>query len=112
MGFPVPDDEPPASEQDTGPKQLSGSTRSYTQAEIDDQFIRPNWFPDQHKTPPSIILKSIKPSVQTCGSCYLMLGLGHPESANLAGFPLAYLQRQRADFKSNDGKDSPLHQRS
>jgi cytochrome c553 len=41
-----------------------------------------------------------------------MSGLGHPESANLAGLPFAYLQRQMADFKRDDRKDPPLHSAS
>jgi cytochrome c553 len=107
--FPVPDAKLPAIEEDGKPRQLPGSTRSYTQEQIDDQFNPPDWYPNEHKTPPSIILKGIKPNVQACGSCHLMSGLGHPESANLAGLPFAYLQRQMADFKSNDRKDPPLH---
>ena len=35
-----------------------------------------------------------------CASCHLGSGLGHPESANLAGVSAAYLMRQLADFKN------------
>ena len=35
-----------------------------------------------------------------CGSCHLMSGTGHPESADLAGMPLSYLTQQMMDFKS------------
>jgi cytochrome c553 len=110
--FPVPDEKQPVIEDDKKPKQLAGSSRSYTQEQIDDQFAPPDWFPEQHAQPPSIILKGIKPAIQACGSCHLMSGLGHPESAYLAGLPFAYLQRQMADFKSGDRKDPPLHQAS
>jgi cytochrome c553 len=110
--FPVPDEKQPTIDQDTQPKHLSGSSRSYTQEQIDDQFAPPDWFPEGHGPVPSIILKGSKPSVQACGSCHLMSGLGHPESAYLAGLPFAYLQRQMADFKNEDRKDPPLHKAS
>jgi cytochrome c553 len=31
-----------------------------------------------------------------CGSCHLMSGQGHPESADIAGMPAEYLIRQMA----------------
>jgi len=110
--FPVPDENLPPAEPDTSLKTLPGSKKSYTQEQIDDQFNPPDWFPNEHGPVPSIILKGIKPSVQGCGSCHLMSGLGHPESALLAGLPAAYLERQMADFRSGDRKDPPLHQAS
>src|SRR5712692_1050694 len=110
--FPVPDENLPPAEHDTSLKKLPGSMKSFTQEQIDDQFNPPDWFPNERGPVPSIILKGIKPAVQGCGSCHLMSGLGHPESANLAGLPAAYLERQMADFKSGDRKDPPLHQAS
>ncbi len=38
--------------------------------------------------------------MMACGSCHLMSGQGHPESADLAGMPVAYLVRQMNYFKS------------
>jgi len=107
--FPVPDKIPPPAEHDTAPKQLAGSTKSYTQEQIDDQFNPPDWFPQEHPTPPQIVVSGIKPSVQACGSCHLMSGNGHPESASLAGLPVSYLMRQMADFKSGERKDPAAH---
>src|SRR5258708_40094232 len=42
--YPIPDKAPPSAE-DAGPKKIPGSARSYTQAQIDDQFNPPDWFP-------------------------------------------------------------------
>ncbi len=42
---------------------------------------------------------------QACGSCHLMSGMGHPESATLAGLPVSYMIRQMEDFKNNLRKD-------
>jgi len=100
--YPVPD-PPPPSTADAGPKTLPGSTKSYTQAQIDDQFKPPDWYPQEHGPLPRVVETGIQ--AQACGSCHLMSGLGHPESASLAGLPVAYMIRQMEDFKNNLRKD-------
>jgi cytochrome c553 len=107
--YPVPDPAP-TSANDVTPKKIPGSTKSYTQAQIDDQFNPPDWFPDEHGPLPSVVQKGIQ--AQACGSCHLMSGLGHPESATLAGLPVAYMLRQMADFKSGVRKDPMIHEPS
>jgi cytochrome c553 len=106
--YPVPEPPPPAAPPSNAPKKtLPGSTRSYTQAQIDDQFAPPDWFPDSHGPLPRVILSGIQ--AQACGSCHLMSGMGHPESAQLAGLPVNYFLRQMADFKSGDRKDPKVY---
>jgi cytochrome c553 len=106
--YPMPDPNPAAT-ADNGPKTLPGSTKSYTQAQIDDQFKPPDWFPNEHGPLPRVVETGIQ--AQACGSCHLMSGLGHPESANLAGLPVEYMIRQMEDFKHNLRKDpEPLAQ--
>jgi len=95
---------------DTGPKTLPGSTKSYTQAQIDDQFKPPDWFPQEHGPLPRVVETGIQ--AQACGSCHLMSGLGHPESASLAGLPVAYMVRQMEDFKNNLRKDPEAYSQS
>jgi len=107
--YPVPD-KAPASKAEPGPKQLPGSKKAYTQAQIDDQFAPPDWYPEEHGALPSIVAKGIQ--AQACGSCHLMSGLGHPESADLAGQPYEYLVRQMNDFKAGLRKDAPIHEAS
>src|ERR1041385_6034806 len=107
FAYPVPDKTPPPGKDDGKPKQLQGSSKSYTQAQIDDQFNPPDWFPNEHGPLPSILQKGIQ--VQACGSCHLMSGHGHPESATLAGLPVEYMMRQMADFKSGARKDPMVY---
>jgi cytochrome c553 len=83
-------------------KQVPGSERAYTQAQIDDAFNPPDWFPDEHPTMPPIVARGEKPAVRACALCHLPSGDGHPESSNLAGLPVSYLMRQLAAFKSGD----------
>ena len=40
-----------------------------------------------------------------CGSCHLMSGQGHPEAADIAGLPAAYLIRQMSYYKAGTRQD-------
>ena len=108
--YPIPDKNPPTATQDKGQKKLPGSTRSYTQTQIDDQFNPPDWYPEEHGPLPRVVKTGIQ--AQACGSCHLMSGHGHPESATLAGLPVEYMLRQMADFKAGLRKDPPMHEAS
>jgi cytochrome c553 len=101
--FPVVNGALPAEE--AVPKSVPGSSKSYTPAQIDDLLNPPDWFPDQHGPAPAIVQKGHGAAL-ACGSCHLMSGLGHPESADVAGFTTGYVVQQMADFKSGVRKDS------
>ena len=108
--YPVPDTNPPPAGDAKEIKRLPGSTKSYTQAQIDDQLNPPDWFPQEHAALPDIVEHGFQ--VQACGSCHLMSGQGHPESATLAGLPVAYMMRQMEDFKSGARKDPMVYEPS
>jgi cytochrome c553 len=108
--YPVPDPPPAAGAASAPPKQIPGSSKAYTQAQIDDQFNPPDWFPDEHAPLPNVVQKGVQ--AQACGSCHLMSGMGHPESATLAGLPVAYMMRQMEDFKNGLRKDPKIHEQS
>ena len=82
-----------------GPKTLAGSDKTYTPEEIDNLLAPPDWQPNDHPPAPSIVTKGHMGAL-ACGSCHLMSGIGHPESADLAGMPATYLTQQMMDFKS------------
>ena len=84
-------------------KQVAGSAKQYTQAQIDDGFNPPDWFPDEHPPMPEIVATGRKPA-RACALCHLPTGDGHPESSSLAGLPAAYLVRQMAEFKNGGRK--------
>ena len=90
--------------QDPAPKMLPGSTQEYTQEQIDDLLNPPDWYPDQHPTPPAIVVKG-HGGAMACGACHLMSGLGHPESSDLTGLTAPYIVQQMIDFKSGARKD-------
>ena len=86
-------------------KQAPGSERQYTQAQIDDPFNPPDWFPNEHPPMPEIVARGgSKPAGRACAQCHLPSGDGHPESSSLAGLPAAYIVRQMAAFKKGERK--------
>ena len=85
-------------------KQMPGSDKQYTQAQIDDPFNAPDWYPDDHPAMPTIVAHGIKPAVQACARCHLPSGDGHPESSSVAGLPVAYTIRQMAAFRNGERK--------
>lgn len=95
--FPVIGGSLPAESPD--PKTIPGSTKKYTPKEIDDLTFPPDWLPDAHPPAPEVVQKG-RPGVLACGSCHLMSGLGHPESADVTGYTAAYVVQQMNDFRS------------
>jgi cytochrome c553 len=100
--FPVQAGTLPA--EAAGPKTVPGSTKQYTPPQIDDLLNPPDWFPDEHKPGPGIVVKG-RGGALACGSCHLMSGLGHPESADLTGYTADYIVQQMLDFKTGVRRD-------
>jgi cytochrome c553 len=96
---------PPRPHDNVVPKSLPGSTKQYTQAQIDDLFNPPDWYPDEHRPMPRIVSHGgPRPAAPACASCHLTSGNGHPESSDLAGLPVNYIIRQIAAFKNGERK--------
>jgi cytochrome c553 len=102
--YPVPDKEQPAPDTKTL-HQLPGSALSLTAPQIDDLLNPPDWFPNEHAKAPQIVVHGTAPNALACGSCHLMNGQGHPESAQLAGLSANYIVRQMEYFKSGVRKE-------
>jgi cytochrome c553 len=100
--FPVADAVQPPPQDEDRPKRLPGSTKSYTQKQIDDLKNPPDWFPDMHSPMPPVVAQGTV--TFACGSCHLPIGTGHDESAYLAALPASYIVNQMADFKSGARK--------
>jgi cytochrome c553 len=100
--FLAPDKEQPPAKEEAGPVHIPDSAKTYTAAEIENLANPPDWFPDEHGTVPKVVSGAPGSKALACGSCHLMRGQGHPESADIAGMPVDYIMRQMADFR--DGK--------
>jgi cytochrome c553 len=82
-------------------KTVPGSSKQYSQAQIDDPFNPPDWFPDEHPPMPQVVAHGgARPAGRGCAQCHLPSGDGHPESASLAGLPVGYVRRQMTAFKT------------
>jgi cytochrome c553 len=82
------------------PLRLPNSKVSFTQAQLNDLFAAPDWYPDSHGAMPAVVSRGNGPRVFACGYCHSPTGQGRPENASLAGLPADYIIQQVADFKS------------
>ena len=99
----IPDKVQPPEPKVPATVRVAGSTKEYEATGLGGTTQPlPDWFPDEHPAPP----KSVSgPMANACGSCHLMSGQGHPESADIAGMPAEYIIRQMKYFKSGARKE-------
>lgn len=90
----------PRPEPDPSPKQVPGSSASFTVAQTRDAFNPPDWYPNAHPPMPDAVAHGRRPEMRACGFCHLMSGQGRPENASVAGLPAAYIVQQMSDFKT------------
>ena len=93
---------PPSSE----PKQIPGTTVTFTIAQTRDAYNPPDWHPSGHPPMPQAVAHGRPKEMRACGFCHLTNGQGRPENASLAGLPAAYIAQQMADFKNGDRKSA------
>jgi cytochrome c553 len=102
----IPDKVQPPTVAVTGPIRMPGSTKEYDAAKAASNINPPDWFPDEHPPVPRIVKGETGGPGTACGSCHIMSGQGHPESADIAGLPAEYIVRQMNYFKSGARKDN------
>ncbi len=103
--FNIPDKVQPPTVAPTGIIRVPGSAKEYEAAKVEANGNPPDWFPDEHPAAPRIVKGEPGMKQAACGSCHLMSGQGHPESADIAGLPADYIVRQMKYFKSGARKD-------
>lgn len=98
----IPDKVQPPEPKVPNVVRVAGSSKELEASAVAGNANPPDWFPDEHPAPP----RSVKgPMPNACGSCHLMSGQGHPESADIAGMPAEYIIRQMNYFKSGARKE-------
>src|ERR1700722_14586132 len=102
--FNIPDKIQPSAVRPDGIVRANGSAKEYDAAKIVGNANPPDWFPEEHGPAP-LSVKGGAGITMACGSCHLMSGQGHSESADLAGMPAEYLLRQMAYYKAGTRKD-------
>ena len=101
----IPDKDQPPLPKLSGIIHVPDSSKEYDASQVRSTSNPPDWFPDEHPAAPSIVKGPNAPPGATCGTCHLMSGQGHPESADIAGLPAEYIVRQMKYFKSGTRKD-------
>ena len=108
----IPDANQPPTSPPAGTVRVPGSSKEYAAAAVAGNSNPPDWFPDEHPPAPRIVKGEAGAMIAACGSCHLMSGQGHPESADIAGMPAEYIVRQMKYFKSgarrDDGRMGPI----
>jgi cytochrome c553 len=102
----IPDKVQPPTAPVAGTIRMPGSTKEYDAAKAASNTNPPDWFPDEHPAAPRIVKGENAPAGTVCGTCHLMSGQGHPESADIAGLPAEYIVRQMNYFKSGARRDN------
>jgi cytochrome c553 len=102
----IPDKIQPPTAPVTGTIRVPGSTQEYEASQAASNTNPPDWFPDEHPPAPAIVKGGNAPAGTVCGTCHLMSGQGHPESADIAGLPAEYIVRQMNYFKSGARRDN------
>ena len=73
-----------------------------------DVLNPPDWYPTEHPPMPAVVAQGSPPQGESgapllpCALCHLPNGMGHVESASLAGLPADYIIRQFAEFRSGE----------
>jgi len=88
---------------------IEGSTKSYTDTQINRLTSTVDWFPDQHPAPPPPVILGKEGAYHACGQCHLIDGRGKPDTADLQGLPVEYFMQQLADMKDGTRHASVPH---
>src|SRR5258707_5407303 len=89
--------------------RIRGSTKSYTDTQINRSTSTVDWFPELHPTPPAAVISGKTGAYSACGQCHLIDGRGKPDTADLQGLPVAYMLQQFADMKDDKRHASVAH---
>ena len=104
--YPATEPNFPREPDDGLPRHVPGSDKEFKRREITDFFAVKDWFPDDHPQMPEIVEHGRRPEVRACGVCHLANGLGHPDTAYLAGLPADYFFEQLKDLQSGKRKNT------
>jgi cytochrome c553 len=98
--FPLnPPDHPGTAPSATKFEHVPGSKVTYSDAQLHDDFLTADWFPDEHPPMPTIVAVGRRPHVGPCAACHLATGSGGPAEAALTGLPAAYIVEQLREFR-------------
>jgi cytochrome c553 len=81
--------------------KIAGSSKSFTAAQVRDQFGPADWFPEDHPAMPDIVAHGRRDAmIVACSLCHYPNGKGRPENAGVSGLPESYFIQTMLDFKN------------
>src|SRR5262249_7278160 len=89
--------------------RIPGSTKSYTDTQINRSTSTVDWFPELHPPPPAPVISGKNGAYSARGQCHFIDGRGKPDTADLQGLPVAYFLQQLADMKDDKRHASVVH---
>lgn len=95
-----------AAAPDPTPRQVPGSTLTFTRAQISDGFGPADWFPGDHPAMPDVVAHGKRPDVRACALCHYPNGKGRQENAGISGLPVSYFIQTMNDFKNGVRKSA------
>jgi cytochrome c553 len=81
-------------------EHVAGSSLSFTDRQLNDEFFVADWFPAEHGAMPPAVTTGRKPAVMPCAVCHLPTGNGGPAEAALPGLPESYIIEQINEFRA------------
>src|SRR5260370_32619071 len=78
----------PAKPDDGQLFHIPGSTKSYTDTQINRSTSTGDWFPELHPAPPAPVISGKKRAYNACGQCHLIERLGKPHPADHPELPV------------------------
>jgi cytochrome c553 len=99
----------PAKPDDGQLFHIPGSSKSYTDTQINRSTSTVDWFPELHPAPPAPVISGKNGAYRACGQCHLIDGRGKPDTADLRGLPVAYFLQQLTDMKEGTRHGSVPH---
>ncbi len=88
---------------------IPGSSKSYTDTQINRSASTVDWFPETHPAPPPPVISGKQDAYHACGQCHLIDGRGKPDTADLQGLQVGYFLQQLADMKNDNRHASIAH---
>ena len=79
----IPDKVQPPATPLSGTIRVPGSKKEYSAEAVANNANPPDWFPEEHGPAPRSVAGAPGLKAAACGSCHLMSGQGHPESAEI-----------------------------
>jgi cytochrome c553 len=89
-----------------GPFHVPGSRLTFTKAQLESDYVPPDWFPADHGPVPAVVAHGGPGKPTPCAMCHLSNGSGFPGAPDLAGLPVPYIVSQVHAFRNGSRRSA------